>query len=418
MAKIDEYRARLVGDGPKQVTGAQFKKITSLDVPPHPMVPWMVKLFLWLREREGKPNWGKDDKDTMKMLETVIKDFKDVRHLLEHKDFNFYDYPTLLAEIADVRVAKLQKEINAIEGAKLMSEIGSKKLYLILTMEAAQKYGAGTRWCISATRSQSMWSSYTTMTSGGHKSMFLFVLDTAPRVKDEEKVAIQVGDIQVPSDDDLKRGGRNKITYNIKFWNMIDNPFSDYKMPNEFMDIIRDIIASKENFEDYLKLKGEKEKLAGKIKTQAIEAEQLQKKYADPAMYIMDDMNIPKTWENNLVSEVDARFKKFTSLRNIKHGSILSLGFAEQITSLGDLETVCDILDVRGCTNITEYKKLRLLAGKDFDGKDREAEVYYNGNTNLGLLHFLQDLIKRTGKGTMIYSKGSNDGGDPLAESK
>lgn len=410
MAKIDDYRSKFVGDGEGQITEKQFNQIKDMDAPPYPMVPWIVKLYKWLLDRVGKPNWPKDDKDAMKVLGTVITEFKEYRHLLVQKDFNYYDYPTLLAEIADVRVRKLQKEVDKIEGAKLMAEVGSRKMYLILTMEAAQKYGAGTKWCIAATRSGNMWNSY----AGDKKNLFFFILDSQPKKENLEKVAVQVHDITISKD-------RNSVNYTLQYWNTIDNPFSNYDLNPEFRNVISEVLRDEKTLEDYAKMKKEKEKLAMKVRDQAIEAERIQKTFADPAMYILNDMDLPKTWVDKLIGRLDVRFKKeeFTSLRNLRHAAEVHLCNANQITSLGNLESVCDILDIRGAKNITDYSKLKALHGINAKGEDQEAEVYYNELTNIGLLRRIKEIIDQSGKGKLIYSPSNRlaPAPDPLKES-
>lgn len=393
MAKLDDYRAKYVGEGEGQISEREFRKISSLDAPPHTMVPWSIKIYKWLLSRIGKKHNGiADDKDAMRTLQNIVTEFKENRHLLRQKDFNYYDYPTLISELAEAKLKRLKKELDRIDGAKLVAQSGDKSMYLILTMEAAQKYGAGTRWCISATRTQSMWSSY----ANSKSNIFFFLIDLEPDVENQEKIAIQVHDI--------KRKGDGSVSYSLTFWNVLDETVP-YNLPNEFDRVISDICSSDDSLKEYKAIKSEKERQANAVKSKAVAAEKLEQTYKNPAMYIMSEMDLPKFWIDKLIPEVRLLFKEkhdFTTLRNMRHGSIISLGGSRQMQSLGDLVSVCDLLDVRGCPNITDFAKLKYLHGINEKGEEQEAEVYYDDETNKQLVARLEEIVAETGKGTLI----------------
>jgi hypothetical protein len=194
------------------------------------------------------------------------------------------------------------------------------------------------------------------------------------------------------------------VNYDLQYWNTIDNPFSNYDLNPEFRNVISDVLKDGKSLEDYAKMKKEKEKLASTVKNQAIEAERIAKTFADPAMYILNDMDLPKTWVDKLIGKVDVRFKTFPSLRNLRHAAEVYLCNANQVTSLGDLQSVCDQFDIRGAQNVEEYSKLNALHGINAKGEDQECEVFYNELTNPGLLAKVQEIVQNTGKGKLIYS--------------
>jgi hypothetical protein len=90
----------------------------------------------------------KDEADIVELLDAFEKRFQ----RLEQKDIYKYSIEDLRRALQIAGEIKSEKEIKT-EGARLVFENAKVKIYHILTPEASCLYGAGTKWCTAAERS-------------------------------------------------------------------------------------------------------------------------------------------------------------------------------------------------------------------------------------------------------------------------
>jgi hypothetical protein len=354
-SKIDQYKNTFVVD--KQIIDQHtFDLFAAADEHPYVMLPWMVKVYSLLKER----------KNIVKEIINLSKQFKQYKHLLPNKDINYYDYSTLLSELAKIKVDSLNKKIEKVEGAELVLDLGTKKLYKIYTMQAAQKYGAATRWCISATMSQNAWDNYR------HSNIFYFLIDSKPSRKNCEKVAIQV------KKPDFSKRVRN---LDITFWNSIDNEIA-YILPKAMQNYIESNLKNKDYVEQTDQIRKEKEKETRSIKNLIIKAEKEQNTVIDPAFYLKDNLDVPKDMLIRAV-DVDLRLTNITSLRNLKIAKDLILLECQNLISLGQLERIEHFGDFRGCANLKDFPRLQFV-----------AEAYVDANTSQELKDKLKSVCQ------------------------
>lgn len=170
----------------------------------YPAIDWKV----WANADPSKNNkyldWiGANQKDFKSSDDAKILLLKFEQKLakLDNKDISKYSVKTLTTALD--KAGKSIKEVKE-EGAKLIAEIDGAKIYFLNTFEAAKKYVAGTKWCISNERE---FNSHCAEDN-------LFIL-----IKDKEKIAISVS----CKIDKLKLKNRRYVNKKVTLY--LDNDF-------------------------------------------------------------------------------------------------------------------------------------------------------------------------------------------------
>lgn len=94
------------------------------------------------------------DKDTVKKYLDDFKILRDQRDLGENKDIDQWgkkpwnEFKEFVNQLKETKSKSVQKKIKKSEGAELVMEDDDWFIYRIITHEAAQLYGSGTKWCI------------------------------------------------------------------------------------------------------------------------------------------------------------------------------------------------------------------------------------------------------------------------------
>lgn len=178
-AKVDDLVAKYPG------IAESIRRMEEADPSPtKKYLPWMVKQMV---QRYGaKANsllQGSDFTDMLKAVQTFHKNVS----RLEKKDITQYSLNALLDEVKRLESTvskRAEKKLEKKEATYLM--MGDRWLLIHpKTMKASCHYGAGTKWCISATE-KNMFDSYS---AGNH--FFYFLIDREANERDPwSKVAI------------------------------------------------------------------------------------------------------------------------------------------------------------------------------------------------------------------------------------
>ena len=129
-------------------------------------------------------------------VETYLKLFrklKDRNRIVneQQRDVNFWgkgkfeDFVTFLNNISSQKSKTEEKKLVKTSGATLVAENDGWKVYRITTHEAAMKYGAGTKWCITE-KDPTNWNDYIKYNN------FYFLIAKDPKDNKYHKIALQV----------------------------------------------------------------------------------------------------------------------------------------------------------------------------------------------------------------------------------
>jgi hypothetical protein len=368
-AKIDDYRDLYVNK--KQVVSEkEFSFLSSLDKHPYPHLPWLIKQYLKDKSKSG-----------IRELKDAFEEFLVAKSTLVNKDINYYESIIDLRYALDTRES-LIKQLDTASGVKKVMKEGNKGLYAIFTKEAAQQYGAGTRWCIAAL-SGNMFSSYDS------HSIFYFFIDGDLEKQGERvyhKIACQVSTAKNPVKDEngntLKDNSGN-IVYKysvtgVTYWDATDQPSSapPMNMPDSFVDYIHTHGKDIELIQQFRLAQEKKKEKDEELKQQAAVLQKRVDKARSLQTWLELDKGIPKGF---VVKEKEKiTHSKIRSLYNLAEVEYLDLKDCTNLVdlgqlrkakvliikntgleTLGNLEEVTDFLDIRECRNLKSIGKLR-----------------------------------------------------------
>ena len=123
---------------------------------------WMTKIGIELSE--GKP-WHVGADPVIKL----IQDFHRLLPMIKNKDINSYKTFDDLNSVVEEALAK-EEEKKVAKQAKKIYEDDTVVVYAPFTVQASCKYGAGSKWCIAATRDNNYFDNYSK-----HSNFYFFI---------------------------------------------------------------------------------------------------------------------------------------------------------------------------------------------------------------------------------------------------
>lgn len=373
-SKEDDYRDLYV-TRKNLLSEKEFAGLLALDTAPFIYLPWIIKQY----------SKNKETKGIVKQIKDIVEQFKAMKQNLQNKDINYYETLIDLRYALDTNES-LIKKLNNSEGVKKVAEEGNKFLYAIFTKKAAQKYGAGSRWCIAA-QNGSMWGNYAS------NNIFYFYIDNDLEKQGDKthyKYAIQVP-IKTSEVKD-KKTGETTTTFESSgrptYWDATDR--SHDKPPAGFPSAFSAYISrhSKDSslimdFKKTAEIKSKVDRSAdlqtSRLKRKITKAQSLQ-------TWLELEQGIPKGFtpiEKEKIS--NSNIKSLYNLQEVKYldltncTSLKDLGSLHKaetlilkntaLETLGNLEEITEFLDVRMCPNLKDIGKLRSV-----------GEVYIDSN--------------------------------------
>lgn len=168
---------------------------------------------LWL----SKPTF---ETYTVKQIINLVKDFDTLLPYISNKDIYSSDYgtfPQLRDILEKAKEIKAEKEFVREKHIKVLVENDDYLLGRLLTIEGAIKYGAGTKWCISA-KNNAQFSSY----SGWNYIYVLIRKKLLNKPCDKFAILIEKG---------------NSITSTASWWNATDSNVTSGNIMNSNWDL-------------------------------------------------------------------------------------------------------------------------------------------------------------------------------------
>lgn len=169
----------------------------------HKYLDWIINK--WIKSREENPEMVTSSKESAEEVIDAVDIFNRVRNTLDIK--NLYDYKTIdqLFQVLSAAQKKSRREVSSREDATKVFENDQFTIMVPESKEASCYYGAGTKWCVASTDTDSHYNNY--KKSG---ELYYIIDKTKPTSDPTYKVALN-----------------KKLTGEEDYWNAVDKMITD-----------------------------------------------------------------------------------------------------------------------------------------------------------------------------------------------
>ena len=169
----------------------------------HKYLDWIINR--WIKSREENPEMVTSSKESVQEIIDAVDTFNRIRNTLDIK--NLYDYKSINQLFDTLRTAstKQRRTISSRDDATQVFENDQFIIMVPESKEASCYYGAGTKWCVASTDTDSHYNNY--KQSG---ELYYIIDKTKPTSDPTYKVALN-----------------KKLTGEEDYWNAIDKMITD-----------------------------------------------------------------------------------------------------------------------------------------------------------------------------------------------
>ena len=169
----------------------------------HKYLDWIINK--WIKSREENPEMVTSSKESAEEVIDAVDTFNRVRNILDIK--NLYDYRSIdhLFQVLTAAQKKSRREVSSREDATKVFENDQFTIMVPESKEASCYYGAGTKWCVASTDTDSHYNNY--KRSG---ELYYIIDKTKPTSDPTYKVALN-----------------KKLTGEEDYWNAVDKMITD-----------------------------------------------------------------------------------------------------------------------------------------------------------------------------------------------
>ena len=169
----------------------------------HKYLDWIINR--WIKSREENPEMVTSSKESVQEIIDAVDTFNRIRNTLDIK--NLYDYKSVNQLFDTLRTAstKQRRTISSRDDATQVFENDQFIIMVPESKEASCYYGAGTKWCVASTDTDSHYNNY--KQSG---ELYYIIDKTKPTSDPTYKVALN-----------------KKLTGEEDYWNAIDKMITD-----------------------------------------------------------------------------------------------------------------------------------------------------------------------------------------------
>lgn len=169
----------------------------------HKYLDWIINK--WIKSREENPEMVTSSKESAEEVIDAVDTFNRVRNTLDIK--NLYDYRSIdqLFQVLSAAQKKSRREVSSREDATKVFENDQFTIMVPESKEASCYYGAGTKWCVASTDTDSHYNNY--KRSG---ELYYIIDKTKPTSDPTYKVALN-----------------KKLTGEEDYWNAVDKMITD-----------------------------------------------------------------------------------------------------------------------------------------------------------------------------------------------
>ena len=169
----------------------------------HKYLDWIINR--WIKSREENPEMVTSSKENVQEIIDAVDTFNRIRNTLDIK--NLYDYKSVNQLFDTLRTAstKQRRTISSRDDATQVFENDQFIIMVPESKEASCYYGAGTKWCVASTDTDSHYNNY--KKSG---ELYYIIDKTKPTSDPTYKVALN-----------------KKLTGEEDYWNAIDKMITD-----------------------------------------------------------------------------------------------------------------------------------------------------------------------------------------------
>jgi len=169
----------------------------------HKYLDWIINR--WIKSREENPEMVTSSKESVQEIIDAVDTFNRIRNTLDIK--NLYDYKSVNQLFDTLRTAstKQRRTISSRDDATQVFENDQFIIMVPESKEASCYYGAGTKWCVASTDTDSHYNNY--KKSG---ELYYIIDKTKPTSDPTYKVALN-----------------KKLTGEEDYWNAIDKMITD-----------------------------------------------------------------------------------------------------------------------------------------------------------------------------------------------
>jgi hypothetical protein len=169
----------------------------------HKYLDWIISK--WIKSREENPEMVTSSKESAEEVINAVDTFNRIRNTLDIKDL--YDYKSVrqLFQVLSTAQKKSRRQISSREDATKVFENDQFVIVVPESKEASCYYGAGTKWCVASTDTDSHYNNY--KRSG---ELYYIIDKTKPTSDPTYKVALN-----------------KKLTGEEDYWNAIDKMITD-----------------------------------------------------------------------------------------------------------------------------------------------------------------------------------------------
>ena len=124
----------------------------------HKYLDWIINK--WIKSREENPEMVTSSKESAEEVIDAVDTFNRVRNTLDIK--NLYDYRSIdqLFQVLSAAQKKSRREVSSREDATKVFENDQFTIMVPESKEASCYYGAGTKWCVASTDTDSHYNNY------------------------------------------------------------------------------------------------------------------------------------------------------------------------------------------------------------------------------------------------------------------
>ena len=169
----------------------------------HKYLDWIISK--WIKSREENPEMVTSSKESAEEVINAVEVFNRLRNTLDVK--NLYDYQSIdqLFQVLSAAQKKSRRQVSSREDATKVFENDQFVIMVPESKEASCYYGAGTKWCVASTDTDSHYNNY--KRSG---ELYYIIDKTKPTSDPTYKVALN-----------------KKLTGEEDYWNAIDKMITD-----------------------------------------------------------------------------------------------------------------------------------------------------------------------------------------------
>ena len=169
----------------------------------HKYLDWIISK--WIKSREENPEMVTSSKESAEEVINAVEVFNRLRNTLDVK--NLYDYQSIdqLFQVLSAAQKKSRRQVSSREDATKVFENDQFVIMVPESKEASCYYGAGTKWCVASTDTDSHYNNY--KRSG---ELYYIIDKTKPTSDPTYKVALN-----------------KKLTGEEDYWNAVDKMITD-----------------------------------------------------------------------------------------------------------------------------------------------------------------------------------------------